>query len=82
MKKPYLKKQQRFKRYYHDMYTEDINKVALSSDDNKRLQTFDKVRTFPEETAAVKCVKMKCEVYAKQKRHLKYLVKSVKTDCM
>ena len=82
MKKPYLKKQQRFKRYYHDMYTEDINKVALSSDDNKRLQTFGKVRTFPEETPAVKCVKMKCEVYAKQKRHLKYLVKSVKTDCM
>ena len=53
MKKPYLKKQQRFKSYYHDKYTEEINKVALSSNDNKRIQTFDKV-TFPQETPAVK----------------------------
>ena len=72
MKKPYLKKQQSFKRYYNDMYTEDINKVALSSDDNKRLETFDKVTAFPVETPAVKCVEMKCQVYAKKKRHLKY----------
>ena len=54
MKKPYLKKQQRFKSYYHDKYTEEINKVALSSNDNKRIQTFDKVTTFPQETPAVK----------------------------
>ena len=36
------------------MYTEGINKVALSSNDNKRIQTFDKVTTFPQETSAVK----------------------------
>ena len=36
------------------MYTEEINKVALSSNDNKRIQTFDKVTTFPQETPAVK----------------------------
>ena len=28
------------------MYTEEINKVALSSNDNKKLQTFDRVTTF------------------------------------
>ena len=42
------------------MYTEEINKVAISSNDNKRIQTFDKVATFPQETPAVKkCEKMK-----------------------
>ena len=51
MKKPYLKNN---KSCYHDMYTEEINKVALSSNDNKRIQTFDKVTTFPQETPAVK----------------------------
>ena len=36
------------------MFTEEINKVALSSNDNKRIQTFDKVTTFPQETPVVK----------------------------
>ena len=36
------------------MYTEEINKVALNSKDNKRIQTFDKVAIFPQETPAVK----------------------------
>ena len=49
-----FKRPQRFKSYYHDMYTEEINKVALSSNDNKRIQTFDKVTTFPKETPAAK----------------------------
>ena len=29
------------------MYTEEVNKIALSSDDDKRLQTFDSVTTYP-----------------------------------
>ena len=29
------------------MYTEEVNKVALSSNDDKRIQTFDKVTTYP-----------------------------------
>ena len=29
------------------MYTEEINKISLSSNDDKRLQTFDRVRTYP-----------------------------------
>ena len=45
--KTLLKKQQWFKSYYHDMYTEEINKVALNSNDNKRIQTFDKVTISP-----------------------------------
>ena len=35
-----LKSQQRFKSERHDVYTEEINKIALSSNDDKRLQTY------------------------------------------
>ena len=36
------------------MYTEEINKIALSSNDDKRLQTFDKITTYPYGTNAIK----------------------------
>ena len=49
-----LKSQQRFKSDHHKVYTEDVNKIALSSDDDKRLQTFNRVTTYPYGTPAVK----------------------------
>ena len=45
-----LKSQQRFKSDCHKVYTEQINKIALSSNDDKRLQTFDKITTYPSGT--------------------------------
>ena len=36
--KTVYRSQERFKSYYHDMYTEEVNKIALSSNDDKRLQ--------------------------------------------
>ena len=36
------------------VYTEQINKIALSSNDDKRLQTFDKITTYPYGTNAFK----------------------------
>ena len=33
-----LKSQQRFKRESHNVYTKEINKIALSNNDDKRLQ--------------------------------------------
>ena len=42
-----LKSQQRFKSDHHKVYTEEVNKIALSSDDDKRLQTFDGTETYP-----------------------------------
>ena len=42
--------QEKFKSYNHDVYTEEVNKIALSSNDNKRLQTFDGITTYPYET--------------------------------
>ena len=42
-----LKSQQRFKSAKHDIYTENVNKITLSPNDNKRLSTFDKITTYP-----------------------------------
>ena len=41
------KSQLRFKSDCHDVYTEKIHKIALSSNDDKRIQTFDKITTYP-----------------------------------
>ena len=45
--KPILMQQQRFKSDHHKVYTEEVNKIALSSNDDKRLQTFDRITTYP-----------------------------------
>ena len=41
-----LKLQQRFKSDHHNVYTEQIMKNELNSNDDKRLQTFDKIATY------------------------------------
>ena len=46
--------QQRFKSYNHDVYTEEVNMIALSSNDDKRLQTFDRITTYRYGTHAFK----------------------------
>ena len=46
--------QQRFKSNHQIVYTEKINKIAISSNDNKRIQTFDGVVTYPYRTNAFK----------------------------
>ena len=38
------------KRDHHDVYTEEVNKIEISSNDNKRIQTFDGVTTYPYHT--------------------------------
>ena len=52
-----LKSQQRFKSEKHDLYTEEVNKIALSSNDDKRLQTFDRITSYPYGTSAGKVCK-------------------------
>ena len=47
-----LKSRQRFKSDQHKVYTEEVNKVALSVNDDKRLQTYDKITTYPHGTNA------------------------------
>ena len=53
-----LKSQQRFKSEAHNVFTEEINDVALSSNDDKRLQTFDKITSFSYDTSVGKI----CEI--------------------
>ena len=42
-----LRSQLRFKSDHHNVYTEEINEIALSSNDDKRLQTSDRITTYP-----------------------------------
>ena len=67
--KTILKSQQRFKSDHHKVYTEEINKIALSSNDDKRLQTSDRIKTYPYGTNAFKV----CES--------EMLLKNVKVKC-
>ena len=42
--KSILKIQQKFER--HNVFTEEINKIALSSNDDKRMQSIDSIETY------------------------------------
>ena len=44
--------QQRLRSDHHKVYTEEVNKIALSSNYHKTIQTFDKVTTYPYGTNA------------------------------
>ena len=52
--KTIMRSQLRFKSDHHNVYTEEVNKIALNSNDDKRLQTFDRVTTYPYGTNAFK----------------------------
>ena len=45
--KTIMRLQLRFKSNHHNVYTEEVNKIARYSNDDKRLQTFDRVTTYP-----------------------------------
>ena len=49
-----LESQKRFKGYHHVVYIDEVNKIALSTNDDKRLQTFDKITTYPHGTNSFK----------------------------
>ena len=53
-KKTILKSQLRFKSDHHNVCMEEVNKIALNSNDDKRLQIFDRVTTCPYGTNAFK----------------------------
>ena len=54
--KAILKSQQRFKSEAHNVYTEEVNKIVLRSID-KRLQTYDRITSYPFVTSAGKTCK-------------------------
>ena len=49
--------QQKFKSDHQTVYTEEISKIALRSNGDKRLQTFDGIETYPYGTKAFKACK-------------------------
>ena len=55
--KTVYRSQEKFKSYNHDVYLEKVNKIALSNNDHKRLQTFDNFTTYPYRTNAFKVCK-------------------------
>ena len=66
LKNKIIKRSQlRFKSDHHNVYTEEIDKIAISSNDDKRLQTFDGITTYPIGTNAFKVCES--EMLAKRK---------------
>ena len=52
-----LKLQQRFQSERDDVYTKEVNKIALSSNHDKNLQTFDRITSYAYGTSAGKICK-------------------------
>ena len=52
-----LKSLQRFKSEANNVYTKEINKIALSNNDDKGLQTFDRITSYPYGTSTGKVYK-------------------------
>ena len=61
-----IKSQQRFRNDHHNVYTEEVNKIALSGNDDKRIQTFDRITTYPYGTNVFKVCEN--EMLAKRKK--------------
>ena len=51
-----LKSQRRFISKKHDVYTENINKIALSNNDDKRIVSSDKITSYPYGYKGKKCI--------------------------
>ena len=68
-----LKRQQRFKSEWHNVFTEETNKIDLSSDDDKRMQSLDLIVTYGYGTS-------KYLVSEKEKTKFNNIIKRYKND--
>ena len=55
--KTILRSQQIFKSKGHDVFIQKVKKKALTHNDDKRLQTYDRITTYPYGTSAEKVCK-------------------------
>ena len=68
-----LKTQQRFKSERHIVFPEEISKIALSSNDVKRIQSIDFVETCPHRTRKDICKEEKIKLFSIIKQYKKLL---------
>ena len=64
-----LKNQKAFRSDRRKLYTVEINKIALSSNDDKRVQTFGKITTYQRGTNAFKVCKSEMMVKSNFKNY-------------
>ena len=68
-----LKTQQRFKSERHNFFTKEINKFALSSNDDKRMWSIDLIETYAQGTSkglACKKEEIRCNSIIKQYKNV------------
>ena len=65
-----LKTRERFKSERHNVFTEEINKIALSSNDDERTQSIDLIETYAYRTS-------KDLVYKKEEIRCNNIIKNV-----
>ena len=77
--KSILKTQQRFKTERHNVFTEEINKIALSSNDDKRMQSIDSNETYAYDLVSEK-EEIKCNnIIKRNKKYLTLMMLQKKT---
>ena len=69
-----LKTKQRFKAERHNVFTEEINKIALSSNDDKRIQSINSIETYA-------CGKTKDLICKKEKIKQLSIIKTI-SECL
>ena len=74
--------QLRFKSDHHNMYTEEVNKIALNSNDDKRIQTFDGMKTYPYGTNVFKAGESEMLRVLEAKAKLKMLRKECVSEML
>ena len=73
-KKWILKSQQRFRSGKHNVFTEEVNKIVLRTNDDKRIESIDSIEAYPYGTikhVVCKREEIKCNNMSKQ--HKKWL---------
>ena len=75
-----LKSQQVFTSDHHNVYTVEINKIALSSNDDERLQTFDRAKIFLYGTNAIKACESEMLRVFEAKAKLKMFSKECESE--
>ena len=65
-----IKSQQGFRSDHHSVWTVENNRTALNSNDDKRLQTYDQITTYPYGTPVIKVCELNILLNEKAKRLL------------